>query len=266
VLLLAALAAGCYESSSGREDASNDPAPDPVPDRADSTPDFIDEPSVDYQPEVYPDCQESAGITVYYQIESGPYPRPEYEYEADCTIASFRFNDEQTDISLDLDCMGPDGSLDRWAISIHAGVGIPLYLVEGQEVVFRHPPSTHAMYFPVWFALYSSDGQLLVAGLAADSLAPPGYVPSQWYMPLDVSEAAGLCALEPTSCFDAERIALDVSCDGMTTRIFDGNMGLVGMWQIYMVVVEEAMRYNDVRCPDMAPKWFQAVIAALPSM
>jgi len=139
--------------------------------------------------------------------------------------------------------------------------------LEGQEVLFEYASFTSWLWtYNVWFELFTPERQLLLAGLRADSLSPPGTLPVQWYLPLDVSEAGGLCALEPTSCYDAERIALDVTSEGMTARIFDGNMGLVGLWQVYMVVVEEAMRYNDVRCPDMAPKWFSAVIASLPSM
>jgi len=239
--------------------------PDPVPDPADSLPDPIHDTAVDDGMGPYPDCQEAIGVTVSYEIEGGPSPGSE-DYEVNCTLGSFSINDDQTEISIALEYIREDGTPDRMLISIHASVGVPLYLVEGQEVIFRRSSSLVPMYLNSWFALHSSDGYLLLAGLAADSLAPRGYVPAQWYMPLEVSEAPGLCALEPNPCSDDERIALDLSCDGMTTRTFDGNMGLVGLWQIYMVVVEEAMRYNDVRCPDMAPKWFRAVIAALPSM
>ena len=273
VILLAALAAGCYESSSGREDASVDPAPDPVPDPVDSLPDPVPDPAdslpdpihdtaVDDGMDPYPDCQASLGITVSYEID--PIP-PEYDYEAACTIASFWLSDDQTEIMLDLACMGPDGSLDRWSISIHASVGIPLYLAEDQDVVFAKTMN-FPMYANHWFALYTPERQLLLAGLAADYLAPHEYVPSEWYMPLDVSEAAGLCPMEPNPCSNDERIALDISSDGMTARVFDGNMGLVGMWQVYLVVVDTAVRYNDLQCVDTPPKWFSAVIAALPSM
>lgn len=266
-LLLAVLAAGCYESSSGRSDApgdpASDPAPDPVPDHADSLPDFIDEPPVDYPPEVWPDCQASSGVTVSYEIDPSYI---DFDREAACTIVSFRFNDEQTDIFLDLECMAPDGSTERWSISIHSSVGIPLYLMEGQEVVLAVSRYRGMMYVDGWFALYTSERQLLLAGLMAESLSPFGTVPAQWYLPLDLSESGGHCPREPETCYDIEPIALNVTSEGMTARIFDGNTGLVGLWQVYLVVVETAEIYHDMRCTDLAPKWFQAVIAALPSM
>jgi len=90
-LFLAALAAGCYESSSGREDGAVDPAPDQVPDSVDSLPEPIIDTALDDEPEVYPDCQASAGVTVSFDIDPS---RPDFDREATCTIASFWFNDE----------------------------------------------------------------------------------------------------------------------------------------------------------------------------
>ena len=117
-----------------------------------------------------------------------------------------------------------------------------------------------------WFTVSDTEGTLLLAGVDAQTLRPDELAPGFDYGDLGVEEIALGCeALEHESaCGMAERQALEVSWDGLTSTISDGNSDFVGELLSYAIVVDSALDFAEVDCDDFPSHILRAMFFLIP--
>ncbi len=98
----------------------------------------------------------------------------------------------------------------------------------------------------------------------ATRLAPWGVEPDEWYDPLSIRRAEGLCPLMPEDCGMAERAALDVRLGAASSRVFDSSTGFVGFMESCLIIVDEAIVYREMWCDDVPEQWFSALFTMIP--
>jgi hypothetical protein len=273
LLVAAALAvAGCYASTRPGEDAPTDHAADPQPDfRPDVYPDPEQEP--DLRPDIYPDpfpdylpdgpfeCPPPLPVWISFTIDGDVYPTNDMDITERCTVTSAGGTEGTTII--ELDCVAEDGHRETNVIEVSSEPQAYIYLWSGGEVVFRYVVSC-PWWCDRWFSLSYGPGSMMLAGMDAESLAPWGVDPSEWYAPLIMTPQDGLCPWEYMDCSDSERLALDVTFYDTTARIFDQGSGYVGLMMSYQVIVAEARTEHNFRCTDMPTSWFNALFISIP--
>lgn len=113
-----------------------------------------------------------------------------------------------------------------------------------------------------WFTLRGEDGDLIMAGVQSNDLAPPDRVPEEWYAPVWVGSVGGLCPIENPGCYTVEREALDVICGGFRERFFEDSRGRMGTTGECYVQVGEAFRTVRISCAglEMPSQYYAAII------
>lgn len=113
-----------------------------------------------------------------------------------------------------------------------------------------------------WFTLRHEWGELLLAGIDADAVVPPGTTAEEFYG-MKVALETGLCAVHDGPCGPLERGALALAPFGASVRVFDGTFkaivdlaGDVPVW-VETLTVEEAPI-----CTDTPEVWARVLMQA----
>lgn len=295
-LALAALLCGCYSSSSLEGDGGSDTLSDPATDAAadtmpDPRPDPPEDPAADrdvrpdpvHDPypdggteiitetvEIVPDipfdgpheCPPRYEVSVNFTIDGDPWPMEEFDLELRCRIESVTGEEEGHTI-ITLACFSSAGTEEIHTIDISTNPPAYLYMWEGEDVIFRYNVN-QPWWVNRWFTLRYEWGQLALAGVDASRLTPWGIDPDAWYEPLSIRKAEGLCPVIPNDCGEFERLALDVTFGGASSRIFDSGSGFVGFMESFQIIVAKATVAREMWCDDVPEQWFSALFIMIP--
>jgi len=270
-LLALCFAAGCYTSAPTRHDGTTDPVNDPLVDPTydpgyDPYPDPPYDPTTDpsydpwMDPDVPPACPRRSDVWFDIEVSGAPPTGPE-GMERECVVEWSISEPEWIEIGMG--CPVDDDLIAVYVINIYAMPGVYAYIPDGTEVVFSYMID-NPWWLNRWFAIRYPGGNLFMAAVDATDLAPYGRDPYAWYSPLGVSLATGYCPWTHEDCGDEERVALQVSFEGMSDFVFDGNETMIGMWGLYHVIVDMAVVYNNVMCEDFYDSWIRALFVSMP--
>lgn len=114
-----------------------------------------------------------------------------------------------------------------------------------------------------WFAVRDADGRLLFAGAEGSEVLPPSG--NAIFLPLELTADPTACPLfEPCdvgACSTARRQAIDVLLDVESAKVFDGNFGVIGSDQQFLLRVGRAEELIESdSCDDVPPAWYNFVI------
>jgi hypothetical protein len=256
IVLAIFLASGCYSSAPARHDGASDPAHDPMVDPAYDP--YVD-PWTD--PDAPPLCQPDYGFYVGFEISGTPIMEPD-SLTRECWVEWSIF-EEPDWFEITLACPDTDGLIVLCTIDVYTMSEVYAFIPDGTPVTFSYVQNT-PWWLNRWFSIRYSGGDLFLAGVDATDLTPYGRDPYEWYGPLGVYLATGLCPWTPGDCGDEERTALAVSFEDMNGFIFDGNEGWIGMWGMFHVIVDTAVVYHNIRCEDFYGSWIRALFVSLP--
>jgi hypothetical protein len=144
----------------------------------------------------------------------------------------------------------------------------PLWLEmrSGMEVTFRYvvTPNPASPTQPNrWMTIKSPEGRLLVAGTEASSISPPGADAYDWYHPVGMGLGDPGCLSEVTDCYEKYRLELQFGVDGTShhdTGIWDHGQGWVGIGDPYLIRLEDALEYRNIRCPGYPEHWYRLLV------
>ncbi len=113
-----------------------------------------------------------------------------------------------------------------------------------------------------WFTLRDHAGDLVMAGVQSNTIAPPDYDPAEWYAPLWVGYVNGVCPIENPGCYTTERLALDIVCGGARERFFEDSRGSMGDLDECYVQVGESFHTHRISCSglEMPSEYFAVLI------
>ena len=260
----ALLAAGCYSAvGPGSGDLSTDPD--------------VDADAQDDQHESLPeDCPEPQGLQTSFSLQGLDDVDDVSDLELKCLVASVT-SEDMTSATVALDCTWEDEFDRRLTLTLSSSAGFSLFLHEREMVILQY-----AMEIPWWtdrwFALREPGeyvpGPIITAGVDASGIAPFGHDirESSWYSPIFLGPVADLCEIEPTECYDEERIAIEVAgvfLDDPSVIVFDDSTGSLHLGDeiagtLYNVHLMTAVNRSNFRCTDIPDSWFSALIFMVP--
>jgi hypothetical protein len=162
-----------------------------------------------------------------------------------------------------LRCEPSPGTIEDHTIEIETDPGIAIAPPGAGGVVFRYVADPF-WWVNRWFSLQHADGGLIMAGMDADSILPPGKDPGQWYSTMDVGVQGDLCPWTEDSCGIAERQALDVTYRDWNGLALDGDLIYLGPTMSAAVVVGHATSYMEMWCEDAPMSWYSAFLYVRP--
>lgn len=239
----------------GIPDTGMDPHSDPDADDA-GWPDSTTDPWADADPECPPPRDDVESV---FMIDDTPFPFPPVDVRELCSITSITGTSV---IMISLDCGSSVHS-----IEFRPYPPVRLEWRPDTAVIFRHvvsTPSETPYWVNRWFSLESGDGKLIMAGIDADSLAPPGTSDADWYDPLDPNLDAGGCLWESLACYDNERLDINLDYWGVPweyVTVWDRGEGWIGVGNPFQIRVGEASMRRSLRCPETPERWFSMVLA-----
>ena len=266
-IILSTALAGCH-STSIRGDAGVDPRPDPT----DATTDAITDPSPDpvedvheVPPDILPDGTETCvpagdGVWLSWSFDGAEYDDGR-TIDIPCRVTSIAGEDVGRTL-IDLTC-GTGGIMERHVIEIFSNPHPWLEYLTGTEVMLNYV-STPWEWQDRWVSLRWFGGEIILAITSAASLAPPDRTVDEWYYPLYVQLATGLCPLEDEECGRVERAALDVEHWDDRALVFDGNSTILGGVTAAQVTVDTAWSYETMECMDFPYTYVNALFVMLP--
>lgn len=132
-------------------------------------------------------------------------------------------------------------------------------------------------------AVRDDSGDLVLAATVADRPSPEdgGWwnepTPAAWFSPIELAVVDDVCEPEPSEedmggnfiqrpiCFLEQRVALDLTHEGLTTRVYDGSVADIGDSAHFRVIVERARLYLDTGgCSDIGSAGYELAIARAP--
>lgn len=219
-------------------------------------------------PDATMECTPPEGTWAYFTIDGTDWPREEH---LDYTIRCYTELIEAWSSSLlfyHLDCWSDTGEYGyhRVEMSTDPGFedvgglpGVPehedvllRYVVEGGE-----PPSR-------WFTISTMSGEMLMAGIDAGTMTPPGHSGILW--PIEIVIVDSLCPIEFEECYDPERVALDVIWNTHGARVHDGQLRTIGTLEDYYNVFLEngTKHHHPLECGIGSASWYTALIYRMP--
>ncbi|HUS96047.1 MAG TPA: hypothetical protein VMX97_04830, partial [Hyphomicrobiaceae bacterium] len=112
-----------------------------------------------------------------------------------------------------------------------------------------------------YFTVRGIDGRLLLAGIEGVNIIPYGS-PDSLYEPVYFDIVEGVCPLKPDDCFDAESLALDITCEDVNERVFDGEEIILSSDFSYRIQVMRAQKlYDRSVCTDVPGSIYYIFIA-----
>ncbi len=252
-ILVCAALAGCY-STSLHGDASLDPGPD----GADVATDAYDVPA-----DILPDGSECPpagdGVWLTWSLDGEEYDEGR-TIDIPCRVTTVSGTDPGH-LVIDLTC-GTGGIIEHHWIEIFSNPHPWLEHITGAEVMLNYVSSSWE-WQDRWISLRYLGGELIMAITSATSLAPPDRTVDEWYWPLSVRFATGLCPLQDGECGMFERAALDVEHEGDRALVFDSGSTIVGGVTAASVAVETAWNYETMECFDFPFVYINALFVML---
>jgi hypothetical protein len=219
-------------------------------------PDGWVDPWVDADPPCPPPVEDIESV---FLIDDNPFPVPPIDMELTCTAAYSGTLVHH----IALEC-GSESHLIEFRPYPPVRVDWPMDM----EVVFRYvvlTPSATPYWVNRWFSLERPDGDLIMAGVDADSIAPPGTDDAEWYDPLDPYVPDSGCLWEHLSCYDNERIEIffDYGSGPPSefVSVWDHGEGWVGVGNPFLIRVGEASLRRSMSCPETPERWISLVLA-----
>jgi hypothetical protein len=257
-LLVLLSVAGCYESGvvlGGDGEDHADIRPD-----AGADGDADADADADGDADVPPECPPALdGVWADFMVDGSAVS--EARIDLPCVIDSV-IEDAAGSVRINLGC-GTGGIIEAHTLDITASPGPWLFGLDGLSVRFRYEAEP-VWWINRWFSLRDTTGYVMVAGVSADDLAPPGSTPSEWFAPANVDLVGGVCPPTDDWCGPLERLALQIAYYGDTQRIYDGNSASVGLMMSVYVIVGGATRYIDVACDDAPSQFLNALLFTIP--
>lgn len=184
--------------------------------------------------------------------------------DSDCTVDAVTTDLDAGGASYELIC--GDASL---TLTIEVDPFLPPRLDLGQQVHLEYIV-TPGFTTSQWLAVHSLDvpGWLLLGGVMAETLDPPGDTLSTLFKAIGIVETDTRCAPEPGVCGQQQRLALDVSAHGAVTTHFDQRVVSAddGFGAGFFLTIEAARDHiDDDLCFDYPEAWFQLITVAYAS-
>jgi len=264
IVLLCAALAGCYTTSL-HGDATLDPGPDTVDVATDSTTDPAPDPAdaYDVPADILPDGSEcpppDEGGWLTWSLDGEEYDDGR-TIDMPCTILSVDHS-ETALTRIEMLC-GTGGVMEHHMFELFTNRHPRLDHLTGVEVMLNYV-STSWEWQDRWFSLHHFDGELIMAVTSATSLAPPDRTVDEWYWPLSVRFATGLCPLQDGECGMFERAALDVEHEDDRALVFDSGSTIMGGGTAAQVTVETAWNYETMECFDFPFVYMNALFVML---
>ncbi|MBN1772346.1 MAG: hypothetical protein JXB32_13840 [Deltaproteobacteria bacterium] len=253
---------GCYDSGvilGGDGEDHADARPEVGAD-ADADTEADAEADAEAEAEVTPACPPASdGVWADFTVDGTVMA--EANLDLACLVDSV-IEDSAGAVRINLGC-GTGGIIESHSLELTASPGPWLFGLDGLEVRFRYAADP-VWWTNRWFSLRDVSGDVMVAGVSADALAPPAFTPNEWFAPANVDLRTGVCPPTDDSCGPLERLALQVAYHGGTGLVFDGTAVAVGDLLSLHVVVGSATRYLEVFCEDMPQQFFHVLMFGLP--
>jgi hypothetical protein len=267
LVLLACLGLdGCYSSSGDDRDA------DAVADRAeDATGDTVtDTPSdpgadadapLDATPDEGTVCLPPEPMPLRLEFTVDGASRADADIDVPCRVTSV-VNDESGHHIIALEC-GTGGMMETHTIDLAAEPDVWPGVFAGEEVTFRYLADT-IWWVNRWLAIRTTGGFTRLALVEADSIAPPGMTPAEWYGGYAVRVLSGVCTPVTDSCGPLERQGIEVTFGGTTGVVFDGGRTSIGGMAAIDVLVLRATHYLSMGCDDVPDQFYTATFSVIP--
>lgn len=177
-----------------------------------------------------PNCAPPPAMTESFQLTFDP-PLLEDAFEGECLVSDgensqiFSCGEQQIDLKLILD---------------HQPTPV---FAAGNTVWFSY--RGHMSFgLREWFAIRGDPGHLLLGGVSAETLVPPGE--PEFFAPLTLAGVTGVCA-PPVDCSNHfEQIEVAASLDGQTVQLGAGEFDRVGDVQYDVSVLTARKFHNDL--------------------
>lgn len=232
-------------------DTASDPGTDPVSDTVTDPGDWECTP-----PDPAPD-----GPSVGFMVDGETSSMEPVDIFSPCIVEAI-MEEEVGHHVIDLGC-GTGALIEHHRLEIFVAPTTYMAFWEGSEVMFEYI-SDPIWWVNRWFAIRDLSGNLLIAGVDADRVAPE-YGVSDFFEPLQVSVLGDLCPPQPADwCGEVERVALDVTYWDARGIIPDSTAGYVGELATAHVLVDEATRYVDMDCDDIPGAFYRALFVLPP--
>ena len=201
-------------------------------------------------------CEDPGAVKAQWSLEAPPALAGK-DIEANCTVVSAE--QQGPEFTVALSCLvadvkqpitvryqtEPGGSLDNFPVGAE------------RTLAYR---VTQPLWNNEWLAI-TRESSLLLAGIRADSLAPPGTTTEAFFQ-----ESISLhtpCDAAPDRCGLRQPLALGlIEPHTRSLQIIkSGQVGSVGVFIVVVVWVEHASRLLEpIGCDDAPPRWIEAVL------
>jgi hypothetical protein len=184
-------------------------------------------------------CEAEADVGFGWNLVVSEPDITEQDFAADCTVSDV----QPAPAFVSLEC------LDR-AVRIGLGDADVSQVVAGAPLAldYRRRDLSH---YENWFTLRRTDAsaELVVAGISATALAPPNA--PEFFAPLHMTPAEGVCPIAPTCDSPMEKIAVEFAGDDDTIALLPPSAATFGVAARYRLGVGEA-RNNHIELGDAA--------------
>jgi hypothetical protein len=255
----------------GTTDLIADARADPAIESPDTTPDppvdLPADPPRDPPDWELPACTPRDEVSFDFEIYSGEWWSPrEMSVETECRVEGF-YGDTETVLHLELSCeeIWPGAGFSITELVIHSPPYAWPMVVVGQDLTITYIHNLYGLFEPIdqkWIVVRGTAwGGMVLAGVRAASLAPPGRSPEEFYSPRYLVDLNGVCAAEEDDCGIRERHAIGFEDYLENLVVLDGQHGATGsLMAWYTITVEEAREYHETWCTDVAPTWFSVLV------
>jgi hypothetical protein len=176
---------------------------------------------------------------------------PEEPFTGECTIESVSENGDEVVVSLS--CEGPP--LVPVTLTINSDPMLLLDHLEGLNVRLDYAVNM-PWWIEQWIVMQTFDPPgtplLIVDG---PTLEPP--TGALDHPGLELAEVEGVCPLVPGDCATEERLAIDVTSDAATQRMFDGSVATFGRHDV--VVPNAGINHPPINCTDLPSRWITVI-------
>ena len=258
IITCALLACGCHESLGLTGDARMDPSIEWPIDAVEDV--DAHEIPADILPDGTETCVPPGDVFMHWTVDGEEWEGSRH-FEIPCTVVAAAEEDVDHTI-VELEC-GYEGAFERHFVEV---LSIPhpwLEYLTGESVILYYFSQSWE-WQERWFTLRDSRGEILIAGLVASELCPAFFNVDEWYNPLSVRLATGLCPRAEGPCGSYERAALDIGYMDDRKLVFDDTSTIIGDRAAMHVTVDVVQQWDPVTCWDHPASRIGALFVLIP--
>jgi hypothetical protein len=210
-------------------------------------------------------CEPPSCGSIYFDLDPETRDEPR-EFDIPCTIISAT-TDDLGEMQVLLECTDDGEAVEHiiYVNTISMYLRLDFLVGERTRLSFVYVDSEWDWMADQWLVLRNSAGEIILAWLAAGQIAPPSFTGDEWYSPMSVHLATGLCPPDDVDfCGPYERAALEVEYMDERELVFDSTCTLPDDVAGLGVLVDTARQYVTVECSDHPGTEIFALFILLP--